>query len=47
MTSTVITQREQTAQDVAESQLNEVIAIGSNTQLNTGESVDCAFLSIF
>lgn len=29
-------QREQTAQDIAESQLNQVTSIGSNTQLNTG-----------
>lgn len=37
VTSTVIMQREQTAQDLAESQLNEATTIGSNTQLNTGE----------
>lgn len=30
-------QREQTAQDLAESQLNEATTVGSNTQLNTGE----------
>lgn len=37
VTSTVIQKREQTAQEIAESQLNQVNAIGSNTQLNTGE----------
>ncbi|KAJ6647677.1 USP6 N-terminal-like protein [Pseudolycoriella hygida] len=36
VTSQVIMQREQTAQEVAESQLNEASTIGSNTQLNTG-----------
>lgn len=36
VTSTVIMQREQTAQDLAESQLNEATTIGSNTQLNAG-----------
>lgn len=38
VTSTVILQREQTAQEIAESQLNGPTTIGSNTQLNTGES---------
>ncbi|XP_037051277.1 uncharacterized protein LOC119085120 [Bradysia coprophila] len=36
VTSTVILQREQTAQEIAESQLNQATSIGSNTQLNTG-----------
>ncbi len=37
VTSTVIMQREQTAQEIAESQQNQATAIGSNTQLNTGK----------
>lgn len=37
VTSTVIMQREQTAQEVAESQLNDPTTIGSNTQLNIGK----------
>lgn len=37
MTSNVILQREQTAHEIAESQLNQATSIGSNTQLNSGK----------